>query len=180
MADVVIIIFLMVFLIRGAFRGPLVEMFSAAGTLCGLLVACRLYTSLEALIPVDIGSDQLRWMVVFLSLFITIHVLLSLLGVIAHYLTQLSRTGWLIRLPGAGLGICNGVLLIAVFLVPLITFFPQQVAWIDRGNVSFIEKRLSETIVRAVPGDLRDQFLSHAGYHRNPFPGRSNSNTNTR
>jgi len=167
-ADVVILIFLMVFLIRGAFRGPLVEMFSAAGTLCGLLVACRFYSSLEALIPVDIGSDQLRRVIVFLLLFVAMHVFLSMVGVVAQYLAELRRTGWLIRLSGAGLGICNGILLIAVFLVPLITFFPQQSARIGRGNISTFEKRLSETIVKAVPGDLRDQFLAHVDNQEYP------------
>jgi membrane protein required for colicin V production len=167
-ADDVILIFLMVFLIRGAFRGPLVEMFSAAGTLFGLLVACRFYSSLAAFIPLDIGSDQLRRVIIFLLLFVAMHVFLSMVGFVAQYLAQLRRTGWLIRLSGAGLGICNGVLLIAVFLVPLITFFPQQIARIGRGNISTFEKRLSETIVKAVPGDLRDQFLAHVDNQEYP------------
>jgi hypothetical protein len=142
-ADDVILIFLMVFLIRGAFRGPLVEMFSAAGTLCsGCLwhvgsIHHLQHSSLLILVPINYGG----WSFFFRCSSPSTY-LLSMLGCRCPISgTAKRRTGWLIRLSGAGLGICNGVLLIAVFLVPLITFFPQQVAS-DRSEAGFplIEK----------------------------------------
>jgi uncharacterized membrane protein required for colicin V production len=161
MADLAIITFWLFCTVRGVFRGPVVELFSIVGTLCGLVVAGRLYLSLSAFIPAGVATAQLRRVAVFLLVLALVYVLLSIVGVITRYLLQLHRKGWLIRLSGASLGMCKGVLLVAVLLIPLIAFFPQKAVWFGRGTIFAYEERLSETIVRAVPGEMKERFQAH-------------------
>jgi len=179
MADLTIIIFWLFCMARGVFRGPVVELFSIVGTLCGLVVAGRYYQSLSAFIPAEVTTAQLRRVAVFLLVLALVYVLWSIAGFITRYLLQLPHKGWLIRLSGASLGMCKGVLLVAVLLIPLVAFFPQKALWIGRSNIFSYEERLSDTIVRAVPGELRDLFQSHIDDARHSSQKRNIGAANT-
>ena len=172
MADAAITIFLVICVGRGIFKGPVIELFSIAGTFGGLVAAGWLYSSIAAMLPKEIMSEALRWMTGFLSLFGFVYFLLSLLGVVANYLIRVRRRGWILHLSGAGLGLCKGILVVAILLVPLIAFFPNSVEWLRQGANFPFERRISATIVRITPKRLQSQFSLQIDSDGSPSPKR--------
>jgi membrane protein required for colicin V production len=166
MADATIVFFLFVCLIRGIFKGPVHELFSIAGVLVGLLVAASYFPIISNLLSGWIDSTQLRHLVCFLALFGCTYFLISLSGVFATYLLRLPPLGWINRTFGAGFGALIGVLLIAVVLVPLVTFLPRNSTWIGSSILLRYENSLSEEMARIVPTTLQNQFSSNIDYYK--------------
>lgn len=161
MADALILLFWLVCLVRGWFRGPVSELFSIAGIIGGLVVAAWIYSPLAAALPGAIGSEQLGRTASFLLVFSFIFLLLSVSGVVATYLMHVRRKGWLRRTFGAVLGILKGILTLAVLLVPLVAFFPQEAAWVGRSIIFPYEKLLAEKVACVTPAILQRKFSSH-------------------
>jgi membrane protein required for colicin V production len=167
MADALILIFWMVCLIRGIFRGPGCELFSIAGALGGLYVAALCYPNVPGVLSIFIESENIRGSVFFFTVFGGIYLLMAVTGVIASYLLHLHRSGWMNRAIGAGIGTLKGMLVVAVLLVPLVAFLPKQSTWIGGSVILSYENRLSEKMVRVIPSTLHDAFSSHIkGYKR--------------
>ena len=161
MADAVIIIFWLICLIRGVFRGPVNELFSISGIFGGLVVAAWVYLPLAAIIPVGIGSEHLRRTISFFAVFSAVFALLSVSGIVAVYLMHLRHSGWLQRAFGAGLGICKGFLAVAVLLVPLVAFFPQESSWFGRSTLFPFENWVAEKVATVTPAPMHRQFDAH-------------------
>lgn len=115
--DVVILLLLALFVLKGALRGVLRELFSLVGLLCGVWLACRFGGAL--------GAETAR--VLHLSpLFCTrlMYTVLFLLGVVSFALIGLllGRSGKLVepggalRVAGALLALLQGVAVLAVAL----------------------------------------------------------------
>lgn len=161
MADALILLFWLVCLFRGWFRGPVSELFSIAGIISGLVVAAWIYSPLAAALPGGIGSEQLRRSASFILIFSGVFLLLSVSGVVAAYLMDIRRKGWMQCTFGAVLGILKGILAIAVLLVPLVAFFPQNAAWVGRSTIFPYENLLAEKVACVTPAILQRKFSSH-------------------
>lgn len=161
MADAAILIFWLVCLIRGTFRGPVNELFSIAGVLGGLFAAAFFYPTAFKLLSGWMEFEQQLCLTIFLTLFGGIYMLVAVLGVIAIYLFHLRRAGWMSRAFGAGFGTLKGVLVVAVLLVPLVAFLPINSAWIGESVVLPYADLLSEKIVQTIPAAIHDPFTSH-------------------
>ena len=161
MTDAAILIYWLVCLIRGIFRGPANELFSIIGALGGLFTAAFFYPSVSTVLPGLIESEQMRFLTCFLTLFGVIYLLATLSGVIAAYLLRLHRSGWMNRALGAGFGMLKGMFVAAVLLVPLVAFLPNHSTWISGSAILPFENRLSEKMVDVIPSAIHDSFLFH-------------------
>lgn len=161
MADVLILTFWLVCLVRGIFRGPVKELFSIAGALGGLFVAAFFYPIISKVLSVLMESEPMRGLTGFFTLFCGMCVLAAVCGVIATYLMDLRRSGWLSRGLGAGLGLLKGMLVIAVILIPLVAFLPHRSTWIGRSEIIPYENRLSGELVKVVPPTIGELFSFH-------------------
>ena len=167
MADAAILIFWLVCLIRGIFRGPVNELFSIAGALGSLFAAAFFYPYFSEVLSARMESEPLRSLACFLALFVSMYMLAVVCGVIATYLMHLRRSGWLSRTVGAGLGLLKGMLVVAVVLIPMVAFLPNQFKWIGRSGIIPYENRLSGKLVLAIPSIIGDPFSSHIkGYEQ--------------
>ena len=171
MADAAILIFWLVCLIRGIFRGPVNELFSIAGALVGLFAAAFFYAYFSELLFVWIESGPVRGLICFLTLFGAMYLLATVCGVIATYLMHLRPSGWLNRAFGAWLGLLKGVLVVAVVLIPLVAFLPDQSIWIGRSGIIPYENRLSGELVLAIPSSIGDPFSSHIEGYKQLWKG---------
>lgn len=160
-ADDAILIFWLVCLIRGIFRGPVNELFSIAGALIGLFAASYTFLTISKVIPGWVGTVQLRFLTCFLILFSFMYLLTTAFGIIATYLLYLRRSGWVNRAFGAGLGTLKGVLVVAVLFVPLVDFLPKTSTWIGESVILPYADILSEKMVRIIPAAICDSFSSH-------------------
>lgn len=167
MADAAILIFWIVCLIRGIFRGPGCELFSIAGALGGLYVAAFCYPHVHGVLSGFINSEKISGPVCFFTIFGGIYLLMTVTGIVASYLLHLHRTGWTNRAFGAGIGALKGMLVVAVLLVPLVAFLPKQSTWIGGSVILSYENHLSEKMVQVIPSTIHDAFSSHIkGYKR--------------
>ena len=161
LADAAILIFWLVCLVRGIFRGPVDELFSIAGALCGLFTAAFSYPYASKVLSVWMESEPMRGLTCFFTLFIGVYILAAVCGVIATYLIRLRRSGWLRRAFGAGLGLLKGMLVVAMILIPLVAFLPHQSIWIGGSEIIPYENRLSARMVQVIPSAIGDPFTSH-------------------
>lgn len=161
MTDTAILIFWVVCLIRGIFRGPVNELFSIAGVWGGLITASFAFSTISKSLPGWMGTMQLRDLIFFLLVFAAMYLLLTIAGIIATYLFDLRRSGWIKRTMGAGFGVLKGMLVVAALLVPLVAFLPKQSTWMGRSIILPYENKLSEKMARAISSAMHEQFLSH-------------------
>lgn len=166
MADAAILMFWLVCLIRGIFRGPVNELFSIAGVLVGLFAAAFFYPPVSRMLSGWIDSSSMRDLTCFLTIFGCLYLLMSVSGVIATYLLHLRRSGWMNRTLGAGLGLLKGMLVVAVLLVPLVSFLPKHATWIGGSAILPFENHLSEKMVHVLSSAIHDAFSSHIGDYK--------------
>jgi membrane protein required for colicin V production len=171
-ADGAILVFWLVCLVRGVFRGPVNELFAIAGVLSGLFAAAFFYPDFSYVLSGWMDSEPMRCLIGFFTLFGGIYLLATVSGVIAVYLFHLRRPGWVNRALGAGFGILKGMLAVAVLLIPLVAFLPNQSAWMGRSVLVPYENRISEKMVRILPQTIHTRFTSHMptykqSWHRN-------------
>ncbi|MCB2149003.1 MAG: CvpA family protein [Deltaproteobacteria bacterium] len=166
MADAAILIFWLVCLIRGIFRGPVNELFSIAGVLVGLFAAAFFYPPVSRMLSGWIASSPMRDLTCFLTIFGCMCLLMTVSGVIVTYLLHLRRSGWMNRASGAGLGLLKGMLFVAVLLVPLVSFLPKHSPWIGGSVIFPFENHLSEKMVHLLPSVIREAFSSHIGDYK--------------
>jgi membrane protein required for colicin V production len=171
-ADGAILVFWLVCLVRGVFRGPVNEFFAIAGVLGGLFAAAFFYPVFSNVLSGWMDSEPMRCLIGFFTLFGGIYLLATVSGVIAVYLFHLRRPGWVNRALGAGFGILKGMLAVAVLLIPLVAFLPNQSAWMGRSVLVPYENRISEKMVRILPQTIHTLFTSHMptykqSWHRN-------------
>jgi membrane protein required for colicin V production len=161
MADSAILIFWLVCLIRGIFRGPVNELFSIAGVLGGLFTAALAFSAASRVLPEWIGAWQWRNLTFFLLVFGSVYLLLTIAGIVATYLLRQRRFGWISRVFGAGFGALKGMLAVAALLVPLVAFLPKQSTHLGGSILLPFENHLSEELARVVPAPVHDPFAAN-------------------
>lgn len=145
--------------IRGFFRGFIKEIFSLAGALAGFYIACIYFTDAAALL--------VRWAPVlpyvnvigFIAIFITVFVLVSLLGAGIKYLLNIVFLGWVDRIFGVVFGAAKGILIGAMVLLGLTAFAPQVASMITSSSLAPDVTRISEKMIGIVPPAVKRQFL---------------------
>ena len=123
--DLVILVIIGIFCIKGFFRGMILEIFTLIGLLIAYIIALREMDTVAGFINrivtlPDIVSNSLS----FILLFISILLLFRWLAGVFRHIAQWSFLGWLDRGGGMVLGIFKGALitsLLALFisLIPL-------------------------------------------------------------
>jgi len=165
-ADGAILVFWLVCLIRGVFRGPVNELFAIAGVLGGLFAAAYFYPDFSCVLSGWMDSEPIFYLICFLTLFGGIYLLVAVSGVITIYLFHLRRQGRVNRAFGAGLGILKGIIAVAVLLIPLVAFLPNQSTWMGRSLLIPYEIRLSEKMVQVIPRAIEPLFTSHVHVYK--------------
>ncbi|MBM3324116.1 MAG: CvpA family protein [Calditrichaeota bacterium] len=124
--DIIIFAIIVVFVVAGAKRGLVWELFTLAGFGLGLWIPYTFRSSIADFIARYTDSGQTRLVVTilaFLVVFSAIYITFSHIGSLLHKILEKILLGWLDRLLGALLGLVKGVVLVgllvvAVFLSP--------------------------------------------------------------
>ena len=134
--DIIIGILLVFGLVRGVFRGLMVEIASIIGIFGGIYGAVFYY-------PAAAGA---------------IFLLVSMLGVVIKYLLNIAYLGWFDRLCGAAFGTLKNILVSAVLHFVLTTFLPGGAPLIKTSRLAPHVAKVSENIVKIIPRDLKQRF----------------------
>lgn len=120
--DVIIVLALAVFAVRGACTGLVGEAAGLLSLVGGFWVASRFYSVLaQHLTFITAWRDLASYVLLFLAVFIAVGLL--------QKLVPFSCTGWIDKVAGGLLGLARGVLLMAVILLILQPIF---------GNAGFL------------------------------------------
>jgi len=126
--DIIVLVVIGGFLVKGLLRGLLKEICSLLGLVVGGFVAFRYQGPLgEVLIQSWNWPSQLSLVVAFLALFLSSVVFFGLLGYLLSRFVKLVFLGGLNRVAGGFFGIAQGLLLLAIVLFALsLRPFPQS------------------------------------------------------
>ena len=123
--DVVWLIVIVFFLIRGAMRGLFREIFGLLGILVGLIVAVNYSEEVGNVIRGEITrlSPQVAKLISFAIIFVGIALIGGLMGLVFHGMSKYSLVKGIDRGGGLILGLLEGGLVCSVILV-FLTIFP--------------------------------------------------------
>ncbi len=114
--DMVIISFVCICLIRGAFRGLSRELASIIGVMCGFYGAFLFYSQAAKKFPALVPKGPIADMAAFALIFCGVVIVMGLLGTLVRYILGITMMGWIDRLLGALFGAVKGVLVMAVLI----------------------------------------------------------------
>lgn len=136
LVDIVILVILGIFLLKGVLRGLLKEVCSLLGLVCGGLLAFYLHLPLaQWLEGLFHWPSQLCVTLAFLIVFISTILIFGALGYVLNRFVKLPLLGGVNRLTGAIFGFLQGVILLALILFALhSTSLPDDVRQQLRGS----------------------------------------------
>ncbi|MFH1009916.1 MAG: CvpA family protein [bacterium] len=120
--DIVILGIIVVFVIAGAKRGLVWELFTLTGIGLGLWIPYTFRSPIAEFVSSHTGPGQTRLVVTvvaFLVIFSAIYIAFSHIGYLLHKLLEKILLGWLDRLLGALLGLAKGVVLVGLVVVAI-------------------------------------------------------------
>ncbi|TYO98510.1 membrane protein required for colicin V production [Geothermobacter ehrlichii] len=120
LVDILILVVLLFFLVKGALRGLLREVCSLIGLLLGGFLAFRYQGPLaETIMDVLDWPAQVCVVIAFLLLFFSCVALFAVLGFLLSRFVKMVFLGGLNRVTGAFFGLVQGVLLLAIIMFAL-------------------------------------------------------------
>jgi membrane protein required for colicin V production len=156
--DIVIGIIMVFTLVRGIFRGLVVEISSIIGVFGGIYGAVFYYQAAAQFLQRWISDTAYTNIIGFLLIFGVIFVFVGILGVVIKYLLNIASLGWFDRLCGAAFGGVKGVLIASVLLFALTTFLPGGTPLIKTSRLAPHVAVITEGIVKIVPQNMKQRF----------------------
>jgi len=155
--DLVIVAVLVLFAGVGALRGALRELTSLAvwllAILGGWLFADAIGTWFEG-----IADHELRRLVAFLSIVLSLLALLTVAVFVLHIFLPRPSPGWKSRVVGAALGAARGAFVVVVLvLLAGLTALPKRSDWQDSRLVG-VFRPAAEQILEWLPAPVARQF----------------------
>jgi membrane protein required for colicin V production len=142
-------------------RGIILELFSLAGLIAGILLASWNYLPLAALLSRVITTPATARIVAFLLIIVGVMVLSTLLGRALNRTAHAIGLGFFDRLFGAVFGLARGCLFGVAILMAVAAFEPHS-AWIESSRLSPYFLAGAHAVSFVVPHDLHQQILNGA------------------
>lgn len=159
--DIIIIAVIVVCFIHGAFRGLIKEVSSIIGVFAGFYAAFQYYPLLADQIAQWFTEANIANLVSFLVIFLVIFFLVTFLGILIREGLAVASLGWVDQAAGFIFGFLKGVLLIAVLLVILTSFLPQDARLLKDSRLAPYTMQIAEGLVKLVPAELKTKFYDH-------------------
>ena len=158
--DIIVVVILSYCVIRGIFRGLVKELFSLIGVLGGFYAAYTYYMVLAKPLSRWIANTGYLNILSFFIIFCFVFIIISILGIIIHYILNIAFLGWVDRVCGAGFGTAKGILIASVLLITLTTFLPKGAPVIKDSLLSPHVALVAEKMVKVVPKNMKHDFIT--------------------
>ena len=135
-------------------------MFSLIGVLGGFYAAYTYYMVLAKPLSRWIANTGYLNILSFLIIFCFVFIIISILGIIIHYILNIAFLGWVDRICGAGFGTVKGIMIASVILITLTTFLPKGAPVIKDSLLSPHVTLVAEKMVKVVPKNLKHAFIT--------------------
>ena len=150
-------------------RGFLLEIFSLAGLVAGILLAAWNYAALAALLSRVITTASVADVTAFLLIAIGIMIISALIGRTLHRTADAIGLGFFDRLLGAGFGFARGCLLGVAILMAVAAFLPKN-GWIENSHLAPYFLAGAHAVSFVVPHDLQQLILDGAAQLKHNAP----------
>jgi len=151
---VVLAIVLVLFALRGFWRGFSREFFGFVGLIGGLAVAAASYAAAVAYLP-DAVPERIRPIVAFALVFFAVDVLANIVGALLHRLLGIFFLSPVNRVAGAVFGVAKGAAMTMIALLLIRAYTPAP------GFVNELERSRIAGRLLGLAGKLRDDHLPH-------------------
>lgn len=147
--------------IQAFMRGLVLELFSLAGLICGILLAAWNYSRVAAKLSGIISNPAAASVVAFLLIAVGVMVLAAILGRIIHASAHAIGLGFFNRMGGAAFGLARGALLGLAILMAVTAFLPTA-EWLKNSRLAPYFLAGSHAVSFVVPHDL-EQLIQAGG-----------------
>jgi membrane protein required for colicin V production len=133
--DWVIVAILAISIVSAFIHGFFVEIFSLAGLIAGVLIACLYYNQVAEFLSRFISSPTIAGAIAFVLVALAVMVTASLIGRMLRSVFRRVGLGWMDRLAGGAFGAVKGYLLVMLAVTAMLAFFPRQ-PWLERSQLA--------------------------------------------
>lgn len=125
--DYIILCIIIIFVLKGLFRGLIVEVIGLVGQLVSVILATKLMSNVSEIIGRNIDSipPAVSTIIGFLTVFIAVHMVFQLIAHILQKFVKYTFLGWLEKLAGGMVGFTKGAIITSLFVL-LITIVPMS------------------------------------------------------
>lgn len=142
--DIVLLIIIGVFGVKGYFRGFVAEAFGLLGLIVAYIFAFLLYEPLaEVLVKMGVSegaSGALGYVIAFIGIFMMVY----LLGILTRGLFKKVMLGWVDSMAGGIFGAMKSVIVLGLFISLFLSFVPQDIKLYRDIKNSKVAGQLSE------------------------------------
>ncbi|MBT9329856.1 CvpA family protein [Paracidobacterium acidisoli] len=157
LADWLIAIVVLVSVLSAAKTGLIVEVFSLAGVVLGLLLASWNYEKLLPWVAGWIHSLPAAEAVAFLLIAIGVMIVAALAGRIVRWSVRSIGLGWADRLAGAAFGFVKGCLLVTLAVMVAAAFWPKT-TWFQSSRLAPYFLSMARQTTMVTPSDLGERI----------------------
>ncbi len=144
--DILILFVLGLGLVRGTVRGIIKELSSIMGVFLGFYIACRYYSVFALQLNPWINNYSYSSIISFLFIFMLSTLSVTFVSLFVNHIMNFNKTGWVSRACGGLFGLLEGGLVVAILLLVITTFFPQNIKFIKNSHLSPYLIQVSELL----------------------------------
>jgi membrane protein required for colicin V production len=155
--DWIIVAILVLSVLGAARKGFVVEAFSLAGLIFGLLLASWNY---QRLVPWEsrwIHTRQLAEAIAFLGIALCVMIVAGLAGKGFRWAVRSVGLGWADRFVGAIFGFLRGCILVTLGVMALAAFLPRTV-WLEQSHLASYFLTMARTSSVVTPSDFGERI----------------------
>jgi membrane protein required for colicin V production len=155
--------------IRAFMRGIILELFSLAGLIAGILLAAWNYPQVALQLGKLITAPAVAQIVAFLLIVVGVMLLAAILGKLLHRTASAVGLGFFDRLLGAGFGFLRGCLFGVAIMMAVAAFLPDS-AQVSKSQTAPYFLTGAHAVSFVVPHDLQQQILNGAARLKHNAP----------
>lgn len=155
--DWAIVAIVVVSVVTAAREGLVVEVFSLAGLIMGLLLASWDYQRLTPWVGTWVHSAPLAQALAFLFIAFGVMIAAALLGRFIRWSVKSIGLGWADRVAGAAFGLVKGCVLVTIAVMVIAAFWPSA-TWFQRSRLAPGFLSIAHRVAVVAPADLQQKI----------------------
>ena len=149
--DLVLAVIMVLFAIRGLYKGFLAEVAGLVGLVGGVFVAGHYYGQLGRQLSLYIKDPSWAYILAYVLILCAVLVVVALVTRLLHKLLTAAYAGWIDHLAGAVAGFLKGFVICAL-MVALLRYFLQDADFMRSSRLVGPISQLSEVLKGFIPG----------------------------
>jgi membrane protein required for colicin V production len=165
--DIVLLIIIGVFAVKGLFKGLIAEVFGILGLILGYVLSFQIYTPIGKIIESFGVNSKVASSTAFVLSFLLIYIGIFFLGKILSKFSKTIKLGWADKTFGFMFGGAKAAVIISIILSLLVSFVPSNTSFTKQLKSSFVSKNLLMLtpyvfdVLNKIPEDKRKNPFSN-------------------